>query len=278
VADPETGGRISLDDNWSDLVGSARLVYQFVPDTLNAYAGVSQGFRAPNLSDLTRFDIARTSEIETPQPDLDAERYVSYEAGVKTQGEWWAATAAYYYTVIDDAIIRAPTGAMIDGRTEVTKRNGGDGFTHGVELGVAVRPHEDWTLFGNMTWMDGELDQYPTSAPVKVTEPLSRLMPLSGQVGVRFDHPERLFWVEGVLVLAADADQLNTADRADTSRIPPGGTPGYEVFSVRTGWNINRNATVTVAIENLTDENYRIHGSGINEPGRSLALGVKIKF
>lgn len=278
VADPETGDRIAIDDDWSDLVGSARLIYQIIPETLNVYGGVSQGFRAPNLSDLTRFDIARTNEIETPQPNLDAEQFLSYEAGVKTQGDWWAATAAYYYTVIDDAIIRAPTGAIIDGRNEVTKLNAGDGWTHGVELGLAVRPHDDWTLFGNMTWMDGELDAFPTSAAMEVTEPLSRLMPLTGQVGVRFDHPERIFWVEGVLLLAAKADQLTTADKADTSRIPPGGTPGYEVFSVRTGWNINRNATFTLALENITDENYRIHGSGINEPGRSLALGLEIRF
>jgi len=78
VRDPAAGRAISLRDDWSALVGSLRVGRQVAADgRLTVYGGVAQGFRAPNLSDLTRFDAARSDEIETPAPDLDPERFLT---------------------------------------------------------------------------------------------------------------------------------------------------------------------------------------------------------
>jgi hemoglobin/transferrin/lactoferrin receptor protein len=33
-----------------------------------------------------------------------------------------------------------------------------------------------------------------------------------------------------------------------------------------------------VALENVLDQDYRIHGSGINEPGRNLVLTAAYRF
>ena len=71
---------------------------------------------------------------------------------------------------------------------------------------------------------------------------------------------------------------LASNDELDTRRIPPGGTPGYDVYHVRVGWNPCRYATPSAAVENLTDEDYRIHGSGANEPGRDLVLMADFRF
>jgi outer membrane receptor protein involved in Fe transport len=35
---------------------------------------------------------------------------------------------------------------------------------------------------------------------------------------------------------------------------------------------------VTLGLENILDKDYRIHGSGINEPGRSLVLTFEMRF
>jgi len=278
VQDPQTGNRISIRDAWSSFVGSARVTHSLIPEHLNLFGGVSQGFRAPNLSDLTRLDSARTNEIETPSPGLNPERFLSTEIGLKTRGDWWAAQASYFHTGISDLIIRTPTGAVIGAENEVTKRNSGNGFVQGVEFGASVRPHPQWTVFGHIAWLGAAVDSFPTSTAAAVREPISRLMPLNGQIGLRFDHPSERFWVEGMLTLADRADRLSSRDRADTSRIPPGGTPGYEVFSIRSGWRVRDNVTVSLALENLTDADYRIHGSGQNEPGRSVVVGVELSF
>lgn len=279
VQDPETGEAISISEEFDSVVGSARLMLRLdEAEHWHLFGGVSQGFRAPNLSDLTRLDIARSDEIETPSPDLEPEDFISYEIGFKTTYENFAAQVSYFYTDIDGMIIRQPTGRIIDGLREVTKRNGGDGYVQGVEFGASWGFHPNMTVFGSFAWMEGDLDTYPTSDPVLVREPLSRVMPTTGQIGLRWDSNERNLFLEGVVTIAADADRLNTADEADTQRIPPGGTPGYTVFSIRSGWRINNNFSLNFVVDNVTNEDYRIHGSGVNEPGRNFILGVECRF
>lgn len=277
--DPTTGDAASLEEDWTAFVGSARLAYFLVPDRWTLFGGVSQGFRAPNLSDLTRLDIARSGELEVAAPGLDPEYFTSFEVGAKAGYEGLSVQAAYFYTLIDDMIVRVPTGQTTDeGDAVVTKLNAGDGYVQGVELGVSYRFLPDWTVFGVGTWQDGEVDTFPTAAAVEVREPVSRLMPLTGILGVRWDHPNRRVFVEGQVTAAARQDDLSTADELDVQRIPPGGTPGYEIFSVRSGWRINDNARLTFAVENIADEDYRVHGSGLNGPGRNFVFGLDVRF
>jgi len=278
VEDPRTGEQVSVSGDWNDVVGSARALYYLNESkSLSVFAGVSQGFRAPNLSDLTRLDSARTDEIETPSPDLDPEDYVSCEVGLKADTEKLSAQLAYYYTSVDGMIVRTPTGRMIDGDYEVTKKNAGDGYIQGVELDASYRFLSDLTAFGNFTWQDGEVDTYPTSEARLATEYISRLMPPTGRVGLRWDIADR-YWLEGACTIAADADKLSTRDQSDTSRIPPGGTPGYTVCDIRAGWDCSDSLALSVAVENITDEDYRIHGSGLNEAGRNFIVAVEGTF
>jgi len=279
VEDPETGDTISVSGEWDDVVGSSRILY-YVDDkkSWNVFAGVSQGTRSPNLSDLTRLDSARTDEIETPSPDLDPEHFVSYEIGIKAVTANLFAQIAFFYTEIDDMIVRTPTGRIIDGDYEVTKKNSGEGYVQGLELDARYRLWHDVTLFGAFTWMDGEVDTYPTSDAELATEPIDRLMPPTGRLGLRWDLLEDRYWLEGTCTAAAKADDLSTRDESDTSRIPDGGTPGYTVYDIRGGWNYNDSVALSVAVENITDEDYRIHGSGVNEPGRNLVVALESVF
>jgi len=283
VRDPETTEQTSLSDSWDSVVGSGRLLCRVdEEDHWHVFAGASQGFRAPNLSDLTRFDIARSGELETAAPNLKPEQYISSEVGVKTLHKNWSAEVSYFYTDIDDMIVRQPTGETIKvGKkkyTEVTKSNSGEGYLHGVELSASYRLHPQWTASGWFTWMEGEAEQYPTNTVVKVSEPISRLMPATGNLCLHWEHPKGKFWAEAVTTLAAKQDQLSSEDKRDTQRIPPGGTPGYVVLTVRGGWRITPNVSLTVAAENLTDKDYRIHGSGVNEPGRNIVATLSAKF
>jgi hemoglobin/transferrin/lactoferrin receptor protein len=76
----------------------------------------------------------------------------------------------------------------------------------------------------------------------------------------------------------AEADNLSQLEKTpgnDDQRIPVNGTPGYLVPSLHGGWQATENLALTLGLENLTDEDYRIHGSGVNEPGFNAIIGVK---
>lgn len=279
VADPVSGDAMTVEGDWNAVVGSLRASLTLdAKERVVLFGGVSQGFRAPNLSDLTRLDIARGTEIETPVSDLDPERFVSLEAGVKVRADRVSAQVACYRTLIDGLIVRAPTGRTIDDLLEVTKKNAGEGWIQGVEFSGEYRFLSDWSLRAMAAWMDGEIDSYPTSDPEKVRGPMSRMMPPTAEAALRWQPEGARGWAEVAVRGAGDADRLSAEDIRDTQRIPPGGTPGYVVCAVRGGIRVGHDTHLTAAIENLSDEDYRIHGSGVNEPGRNLVLAVDSRF
>ncbi len=278
VRDPITGGVTSVSDSWNDASFSLRGLWRPLgEESFQIFGGVSQGFRAPNLSDLSRLDSARSNEIETAALGLDPEEFVSFEIGSRINTGDFEAGLSYFYTDIEDMIVRTPTGRMIDDEIEVTKKNAGDGYIHGIEFDALWQFHPQWSLFGNFTWMDGEVDTFPTSEARKEREPISRLMPPTGLIGLRYEPNERV-WLELSGQFAAKQDDLSSRDQGDTQRIPPGGTPSYALVHLRGGWQINDNLTVNVALENLTDEDYRVHGSGQNEPGFNGVVSLDARF
>lgn len=270
-----------LNKIYSSLVGNARLLYRWNKNW-NIYTGVAQGFRAPNLSDLTRFDTSRSGEIETPSTSLAPEKYITFETGIKSKYESFQSSINYFYTVIDGMIIRTPTGVLIDGEPEVTKSNVGDGFVHGVETKFAFNLKDigltQWTSTMFINWIDGEVDTFPTSEPIKQRKPISRLQPASATLGLKWEDSFNNYWIEGLIKVVDKQNKLSPGDIRDTQRIPPDGTPGYTTLLVRSGIPINTNTQFFIAIENITDKNYRIHGSGQNEPGRNFILALELNF
>ena len=78
---------------------------------------------------------------------------------------------------------------------------------------------------------------------------------------------------------AASCDEAQRlGDKADTQRIPAGGTPGYAVTDLRCGWRVKKGLSIVASVENVLDKDYRIHGSGSNEPGRNFVLSVDYRF
>jgi outer membrane receptor protein involved in Fe transport len=279
VRDPVTNTRTSVDDSWDALVGSLRFVYDLDQDHTRLFGGVSQGFRAPNLSDLTRFDSAKSNEFEIPTTNLDPEFTTTVELGIRREDETRSMEASIFYTDVRDQILRVPTGNINgDGDFEVTKANVGNGELYGIELQASQRFAEVWTVFGFGAWLEGERSTFPTSNPVAVNEPFDKTMPLTMQLGLRWDDPGGALWGEAVVVWADKADALSSSDKKDSTRIPEGGTPGYTVLDLRGGYRASDAWSFNYGLENVFDEDYRIHGSGLNRPGRNLFFGLTFSF
>jgi hemoglobin/transferrin/lactoferrin receptor protein len=279
LQDPVTKLPTALTKEWEAFVGSLRVLAPLTQDRDHVlFASVAQGFRAPNLSDLTRLDTARSGELETPCPGLKPEKYLAGEIGGKTRCGPFSGQAAYYYTLIDNMVIRTPTGNTVGGLTEVTKRNSGQGYVQGVEVSARCEFSSQWSARAAGSWMDGKIDSYPTSTATKHRDYLTRLMPPAAELALRWQTTDARYWCEAAASLAARADKLSADDQRDTQRIPPDGTPGYAVYHLRTGAQITEYLRVTLALENICNEDYRIHGSGVNEPGRNLVLTAQAKF
>ena len=81
------------------------------------YGSVAQGYRTPNLSDLTRLDVARTNELEVPRSGSIPSTRSNFEVGGRLEGRF-SVEGAYYFTLLDDIIIRRPTAHGGAGRRD----------------------------------------------------------------------------------------------------------------------------------------------------------------
>lgn len=275
-SDPATPGNvIRVAGDWTRIVGSLRATYA-ANRCWTLYGGVSQAFRAPSLSDLTSLE--STSVVETPSPGLGPEDYVTFETGVKTEQARFTGDAAVWYTILENAIIRSPTGVLIGGTPEVRKDNTGDGWAWGIELQGAFRLHPAWTCLGNLGWMDSRARELDPATGALVHSPLSREQPLSTLLGLRCEPPWARWWAQAEWAFSDKANDLSLRDKADTRRIPPGGTPAWNVVHLRAGMQVSRRASVSLAVENVFDEDFRIHGSGVNEAGRNVVGSFTIDW
>ncbi len=55
-------------------------------------------------------------------------------------------------------------------------------------------------------------------------------------------------------------------------------TPGWASVDFRAGLPLNEQVAIEAALTNLADRNYRVHGSGIDSPGRSASLQLRWRF
>ena len=279
VADPASDDVLSMESSLDGLSTSGMLRWNSSKQPTTTIEGrLSSGIRLPNLADFTRFDVARSGEVEVPAFGLDPEQFIGVEASIREERESWSWLFTAYYTAIDGMIIRRPTGEIIDGGPAVTKKNAGDGRLFGLEASLAWSPSPNLTWRTQLSTQRGDVDTFPTSEELLVNEPISRLAPAMMTSTVRW-FPYGASWhLEGRLRWSDRQDRLSSRDRADTQRIPEGGTPGWTVLDLGWGVPIDHGSSLGVALENIFDVDYRRHGSGVNEPGRNLVVRLEHSF
>lgn len=264
--------QFGADRDWDNVVGSLRAIYRF-NDCWSVYGGASQAFRAPNLDDLSGNLTARSGVASMGSVDVDPEEYITYELGTRHTTETTSLNFAAFYTDVDDLIVGVPI-APASATTVAT--NGRDGYVYGFELEGAWRFHPQWTLSGFGAWQDGRTETNAYIGGPLVDEPGSRLLPLTGSVALRWTSASERYWVEGRVLAAAEENRLSASDRADNQRIPSMGTPNYITYMLHGGWRATECLDLTAGLENISNEDYRNHGSGQNEAGFNAIFGAKL--
>ena len=267
--------------DYDELVGSLR-VSKDLNDGKFIFAGLSQGFRPPSLYDLTSTN--ETSVEETPDIQLEPENFMQAEVGMRGETGSWNWNLSAYRTWIDDMIVRSPKNTT--GSTMI-KANG-DGYVEGIEASIQYDWSKQWHTKAAFSWMDAEVEQLLFDATGSVAVDGSnysaidrapdRLMPSQLYVVTRYEPDGSNWWAEGTVLAVGDGDRLSLKDERDTSRIPAEGTPNYILVGLRAGKTIGEDSSVFLAAENLGDVDYRVHGSGINGPGRNFVLSFQHAF
>ena len=255
---------LDFDDVSADLGWSFALT-----ESVQLLANLGYGFRAPNIFDLGTLGERPGNRFNIPNPDLESERITQFDAGVRQRSDRWSTELVAWVLSYDDRLTSVLTdGQTADGRDIVQTQNRASAMIWGVEFvgRYAFNDRIIGQLIVNAT--RGDQDEADGS-----TAPADRIPPLNGRLGIDFAWRESGS-VEPYVVFAAQQDRLSERDQRD-ARIDPLGTDGWVTANLEFHWQPDLRWSLHLGALNLFDERYRVHGSGIDAPGRNLRLNVR---
>ena len=290
-------GNQSISENTDALTGNLRLGFAPVPPVYT-FAGISQGFRAPSLSNLAGIQDRGSSNLQIQgNPELDAEKSLTYELGGRWTEQRDTIALTAFYTTIDDLIQVEYTDVEPDGDIDANDQarvvNAEEArlwglefsFDYGLPLGNLLPDGARLSLFQVTNWVNGEVDTYnPATASVEEFN-LSKANRLFGQAGVRLDLQQG--WWGLVRTRWSDAyDEPSLSDGTDIRHTvwqspgeDPGAMPGYAVLDAKIGWVLSGGKYwVDLTVENLLNRSYREPGSGIDGSGINAILSAGARF
>lgn len=250
----------------SALVGNVGASFALVP-AVRLVGSVQSAFRAPNVDDLGTLGIV-DFRYEVPNADLRPERSLNKEVGVKVRTQRLSATVLAYHNRLSNFISRVRSGKdSLQGYPVYLKQNSAESFIRGLEGEIEYELVPNWLAYAGATYIYGQ--------NMTANEPFRRIPPLNGRAGLTYQSPVG-WWVRAELLMAGAQTRLAKGDQ-DDNRIQKGGTPAWQVVNLNGGYRWKR-LTLSAELQNLTNEAYRTHGSGVDGVGRSAWLSVLVNW
>lgn len=251
---------VTISPSFQDWVSNVGLSYELVDD-LRLVGSVSKGFRAPNLDDLVATNtLVQQAGTDLPTITLEPEHALNYEMGLKLDTPRLRSQAFVFWTDLQNHIVRTPVAAGL------FQRANRDSYLNGVEWSGEYLLQQGWSAYGNFAYTYGQ--------NLEDNIPLSRIPPTQGILGLRWRDRSLRSWFDVYAWLVRKQDRLNFQDFTD-ARIPVGGTPGFQTLNLRAGTTLGDNLDhrLSLALENIFDQAYRVHGSGVDGAGINAIFG-----
>lgn len=252
---------VYINPNYHDWVSQIGLVYK-LNSHVNLVGSISEGFRAPNLDDLMANNPNVLQQGQSvPSLGLTPERSINYEVGVKSNHDRLRTQAFVYWLDIEDNIVSITTAP------DTFASANEDSFIQGVEMDGEYLLQDGWSLYGNF-W-------YTYGVNLITDSPLSRVPPTQGILGLRWREPKLRSYFSMYTWMVRRQDRLDQVRDITDERIPAGGTPGYATLNLRAGRTFGccNQHRVSLSLENITDKNYLVHGSGVFGTGATARFG-----
>lgn len=257
-----------LDVSPRAVVGQAAASWQ-VMGPVRLFGSVAQSFRAPGIDDVSslgQFD----SGIEVPAPNLAPERGLTSELGLRVTQPSLYTSVAVFRTDLQNLIDRVRAtyqgASTFDGQPVFQKANVAEARILGWEAETTWWAPGGLTVAGHVTATRGDA--------LTRNEPMRRIPPVHG--GLRLEWQPHLRASAGAAWRAAGAQRrLSSGDLAD-HRISRTGTPAWSTVDLFGRVQLSVRAAISLGVRNLFDERYRVHGSGLDAPGRAAWLSLQL--
>ena len=268
---PATNANAATEINAKKMTGDLGWIYSF-GESWQLVANVGSGFRAPNISDLGTLGNRPGNRFNIPNTNLKEERVRQIDIGVRKRTEKIQVELMLYALQFDDRITSVLTGDVtIDGRDIVQSVNATESIIRGAEVGMEFELSDKLSVSTILNYTWGR-EIIGTDEP----KAADRIPPLVGELRLHSDLGEQ--WsIQGWIRSAGRQDRLSDRDIRDV-RINPDGTAGWAATGIRARWSPNYVWTVDLTVDNIFDTQYRVHGSGIDAPGRNVSISFRASW
>lgn len=267
--------------------GSFHLRYEFYPGLAITTGGLL-ALRVPNLDDQTRLDFGRPALLLPQAAALRPESAYAAEVGIRSAYRRVDGAAYYAFTYLDNPLVVLPMSlggldclSTQDGQNcnrFLTRANGPTAQLHSVEVNLRVYMFWGLSAFATVT--------YTYAKGEGGTPPIGRVPPVYGVAALEFSRPRTVFSFAQLIVRwAGPQRQVALEDKFDPTICLPSlpmdacrGTPGFVVLSLRSALRLSRQIYMTGVIDNITNDSYRFHGSGVDGPGVGVHVAVEANY
>ncbi|MEZ9058916.1 TonB-dependent hemoglobin/transferrin/lactoferrin family receptor [Vibrio pelagius] len=278
VADPSTdeGFTTEYDKNENDAFTAKLGSVYHINDNLAVFGQIGQGFKAPTVYDLYYF--YNQGAIIEANPNLKAEKSLSYELGLRGKNEHARFELSTFYTDYTDFINQTKSGEQ-GGKDVLTKENLDEVTIYGAELSSTINldslidaPFGTYTRLA-VAYADGEDKTTGKS--------IDSVAPLTGTVGLGLER--ETFGTALNVKMVAAKDEWHSEDNRDAA--------GYTLVDVTAYYRPITDLTLRAGLFNALDKKYWLYSdlSGSahdskfskdfkSQPGRNWGISANYEF
>ena len=258
---------------FTNVSGSLGLLLLPTDSTTVAFS-LARASRNPALEELYFHGAhAGNNAFENGDADLDSENSLGFDASLRWRGPVASGEVTYFVNRINNFIFRELSGGVEDGLPE-TFFVQGDARLQGLESHIDLRA-------GRLLWFEGGLD-YVKGDLTSIGQPLPRIPPLRGRVGVRLQRNAFQTGVEGVLTAKQDRIYSITTTLGQVGETPSDGYNLMKLFASYSFASGGATHTLTARLDNATDTLYRNHLNYLKdlapEMGANFRVVYNVKF
>lgn len=278
----------ALYKDYSDSAVTGRLGALYTVNPSNkVFAQISQGFRAPDFQELFySFGNPAHRYESIPNPDLKAEKSLSYEMGWRHDVAASSTEIAVFYSTYDDFIDRKKTGTTSGGISQYQNVNVDQATIKGAEISNVLNWHQ---LIDAPQGITTRLSAAYTEGKDGDGNGLNSVNPWNAVVGFNYDAPSEVWGSSLKVVYTAAKKQSDITPDNDFFGNPyPAFAPGSSTVVDLTAYYVPmKDLTLRAGIFNLTDEEYynwsdvrgqKKEDKFYTQAGRNFGLSAKYDF
>lgn len=270
-----------IKENNKAATGNIGLIY-FPAKNWRLNLNASRGFRAPNIDDLGKvFDSFTGEMLVVPNQNLKPEYTNSVDLGVEYKDKTFFFSMYGFYTqfrnaiVLDDFQFNGDDSLLYNGQmTKVfANQNKAEAYLYGAGFETKIQFNKLFSFSGNIAYTYGRFKEENGQEV-----PLDHVPPMYGRASVAYTKDKLRLDLFCLYNSAKKLKDYNPNGEDNLRFALADGTPSWYTVNIRSNYDINKNFSAQLGVDNILDRNYRHFASGISSSGRSFIMSLRYKY